>query len=163
MKIKVVFSCIFVLCVFTGCPDEMPCQEFISTDKYEIEFSANGDCDTITKLDGSNDWWIGNVVAQHIEKEVDKSRNIVLKKIIDEVVYSLSPRRNCEDIQLVDSMRLETEWFCVYIPKENKKQVVIECYENKDDTERQLELFLYDDKSYKRLSNLIIHQKGLDN
>jgi hypothetical protein len=60
-------------------------------------------------------------------------------------------------------MRLETEWFCVYIPKENKKQVVIECYGNKDDTERQLELFLYDDKSYKRLSNLIIHQKGLDN
>ena len=166
MKHYIIILCAVILCITTGCPEEISTVDYIQSDKNEILFSACGGSDTITMLANSDVWWLSCVTIQKTEKVFYQNCNCNLPRVLEEVRYyhSSSAKEISMDnvgwYEFTDSAKLETDWLDLYIPEDELNKCVIKCKANADKYERHIVVILQDSDVEDRICDIDIYQES---
>lgn len=149
MKIRILLFCSLILFIMTGCP-EIPTVVHVSTDKDGPTcYSSEGGCDTVTMLADYDEWYISSVITYKVRYVYNDKFGCEQRCDYETKRYLFNLEKDHNTVgwePLLDSKRFETEWFCIYIPEDNPKSVVVDCFRNDDEYDREIEVYLDSDE-----------------
>lgn len=156
-----------MVCLMTGCP-ESPDVDVILADKFNINFGANGGCDTVTMLSDYESWYISQIRIEKAEMKFNESCQCEIANVVDEENYVYDLQKdglNAGDdrvSELLDSSSFKNDWLNVYIPDDNPKKVVVSSDGMTDGYDRNIRVDLcVDDHVEERKCMLLIRQKAV--
>lgn len=165
MKTYINILCASILCVCTGCPEDITLPDIITTDKNEISFKSSGGCDTITMTANYDSWWMSLIKMEKTETVFNIDCECELTQIVDEQRYYYKPAKHIDMNnkgwhEITDPLKLNTNGVSILIPNEAENKIIVSCTENIDRYDKEITIFLQVDDDPDRFCEITIHQDG---